>query len=242
MSQNHAKKEIHKPQLLFVDDESNVLKSLKRIFIDDDFEIELIGSGEKALEFIRKQPVDLILSDHNMPGMSGVDFFQAVQEILPDTIRMLITGRGDMEVALEAINRGHIYKYFSKPWDDEALRISILHALEFKRTQEIIRQQEEALARFQSYRQTMVTVSHYINNFNCSLMMSLDATKNLDKLSEKEKDTLEAAFVSSKKISEVLRILNEIQNLRIVDYPHTDGMLDIEQEVEKAIKKIEQEV
>jgi len=225
-----------------VDDEQNVLKSLRRIFMNDDLDIKLVTSGEEALNYVRENSVDVILSDHNMPGMSGVDFFQEVQEIQPDTVRMLITGRGDLDVALEAINRGRIYKYFSKPWDDEALRISILHAIEFRQNQEKIHLQEEALARFQSYRQTMVTVSHYINNYNCSLMMSLDSIKNKEDLTEKEIEVIDAAIQSSRKISEVLRILNELQNLKIVGYPHTDGMLDIEREVEKAIKKIEKEV
>ena len=146
-----------------------------------------------------------------------------------------------MNVALEAINQGHIYKFFSKPWDDEDLRISILRALEFKQTQEQISQQEEKLARFEAYRQTMVTVSHYINNFNCGLIMYIESLKSSTNLSASEKKLVNESLKLAEKISAVLHILNQLQDIKIAEYPYTNGMIDIEKEVEEAIQKIESE-
>ncbi len=225
-----------------MDDEPNVLRALRRIFHEDDFDIVLMQSGEEALAFLRNAPVDLILSDHNMPGMSGVEFLCKAKEIQPDCIRMLITGRGDLQVALDAINQGNIYKFFQKPWEDHLLRIAVLRALEYQRARQRMRRQEETLARFASYRQTMVTVSHYINNFNCCLIISLDSLQGSANLTEKEHSLVKAALASAKKIDEVLRILNQLQELKITDYPSTDGMIDIEAEMQAAVERIEREI
>jgi response regulator RpfG family c-di-GMP phosphodiesterase len=227
------------PRALFVDDEEYVLRALRRIFIDDNLEIEFAQSAEEAMTYLQTNNVDLILSDHNMPGLSGAEFLRQSRDIQPDCIRMLITGRGDMEVVLQAINLGHIYKFFHKPWDDEDLHISVLRALEFKQTRELIRQQEEKLAVFEAYRKMMVTVSHYINNFNCGLIMSLDSLMNMPGLPRGGKQLVKESMKSAKKIEEVLRILNQLQELKVTDYPLTDGMFDIEEEVKKAVKKIE---
>jgi response regulator RpfG family c-di-GMP phosphodiesterase len=228
------------PCLLFVDDEPNVLKSLQRIFIDDDFEVELAESGEVGLELLQQKNVELILSDYNMPGMDGVEFLQRAREIQPKCIRMLITGRGDMEVALQAINKGQIYKYFPKPWEDEDIHISVIRALEFVETQKKMREQEQELAGFKSYRQTMVTVSHYINNFNCGLMMSLESLIDSTELPEAELKLANSSLKGAEKIAEVLRILNQLEDIKTAEYPCSDGMIDIEKEVQEAIRKIEE--
>lgn len=225
--------------MLFVDDEPYVLKALGRIFLDDDIEIDYASNGEEALEYLNNNSVDLILSDHDMPGISGVEFLRRSIEIQPNCIRVLITGKGDVNIAQEAVNQGHIYRFFNKPWEDEELRISILRALEFKQTQEQMSRQKEELARFEIYRQTMVTVSHYINNFNCGLIMSVEALKNSPTITEKERKLADAALKATAKISEVLSILNQLQDIKIADYPFTDGIIDIEKEVDEAIRKIE---
>lgn len=228
------------PRALFVDDEPYVLKALQRIFIDDDIDIDLAANGEEALDFLNKNQVDLILSDHNMPGISGVELLRRSREIQPDCIRVLITGKGDLSIAVQAINEGHIYKFFSKPWEDEDVRISILRAIEFKRAQEQVRQQKEKLLRLEAFKQTMVTVSHYINNFNCGLIMSMESLKHSPDLSDKEKKLVEASLKATTKISEVLSIMNQLQDLKIADYPYTKGMIDIEEEVEEVIRRIDE--
>lgn len=227
------------PSALFVDDEPYVLNALRRIFLDDDLKIEFAASGEEALDLLKVNRFDLILTDHNMPGLSGVEFLQRCKDIQPECIRMLITGRGDMDMVLQAINLGSVYKFFTKPWEDEDVRLSVLRAIEFKRTQELMRHQEEKLARFESYRQTMVTVSHYINNFNCGLIMSIESLKSSPDLPPEYQRLVDAALKSALKISEVLRILNQLQDIKIAEYPYSNGMIDIEKEVEEVVKKLD---
>ncbi len=233
-------------RLLFVDDEPNVLKALKRIFLEDDLDIATAGSGPAALDYLREHPVDLVLSDYNMPGMTGAEFLARCREVQPDALRMLITGRGEMDIVLQAINQGHIYKFFNKPWDDDDLRISLLRALEFKAAQQQVRQQADELARREAYMQTMITVSHYINNFNCALTMSLEslwegiqAGKVAPGLSDSHKKLIHESLKAAEKITAVLRILNRLEEIKIVDYDFSCQMIDIEAEVKDAVKGIE---
>ncbi|MFH1862990.1 MAG: response regulator [bacterium] len=227
------------PRALFVDDEPYILKALLRAFMDEEIEISTAQDGDEALEFLRDNPVDLILTDHNMPNMTGVELLRQSIEIQPDAIRMLITGKGDLEVALQAINQGNIYKFFHKPWDDEDLRISIQRALEYKRARARMKQQEEELARYEAYRQTMITISHYINNFNCALTMSLDNLKHQSSLSTVEVDLVKTSLRAANKISEVLKIMNRLDEIKVVEDEFSFGMIDIETEMQEAAKRIE---
>lgn len=240
-------------RILIVDDEPNVVKALRRVFMDEPVDVATALSGREALDYLRDHPADLILSDHNMPGMTGVEFLTQARQIQPKAIRMLITGRSDLDIVLGAINQGHVYKFFYKPWDDDDLRISILRALEFRDTQERLRQQDAELARFSAYRQTMITVSHYINNFNCALTMSLESlmeTANAGRqtpsgllpegLSARQKSLLDEALKAAEKVTAVLQILNRVEELKVVDYDYSLQMIDIEKEVQEAVRKIEE--
>ncbi|MBZ0264887.1 response regulator [bacterium] len=118
-------------QLVFVDDEPNIVKSLTRVFLDDDYEIQTFASAEEALKFINKNPVELIISDQRMPGMTGSELFKKVRQKHPHIIRILLTGYADMDATIEAINDGWIYKFLLKPWNDEELHATVQRALEF---------------------------------------------------------------------------------------------------------------
>ncbi len=119
-------------KILCVDDEVNVLRSLKRLFMDEDFTIITAASGEEAIELLEKeQPVQLILSDYRMPGMTGVDFLKHVCEKWPKIIRMILSGYADTASIVSAINEGQIYKFIPKPWNDHELKVTIDKALEF---------------------------------------------------------------------------------------------------------------
>ncbi len=118
------------PVILFVDDEENILKSLARLFIDEDYEIHTAVSGREGLNLINNglRPV-VIISDQRMPEMNGAEFLRRVRELLPDSIRLVLTGYADIKSAVEAINQGGIYRYILKPWDDEELRNTISEAI-----------------------------------------------------------------------------------------------------------------
>ncbi len=110
-----------KPRLLLVDDEKNVLSSLRRLFRKLDCVITLANSGKEGLEKLEEQTYDLIISDARMPEMSGPEFLAIAAEKYPDTERMMLTGYADMEATVDAINLGRISRYIEKPWDDEKL-------------------------------------------------------------------------------------------------------------------------
>jgi len=118
-------------KILCVDDERNVLKSLERLFLDDDYEIFLADSGEEGLKLLESNgPFQVIISDYRMPVMNGVDFLKAVYELMPETVRIVLSGYADAGAIVAAINEGHIYKFIPKPWNDEELRITISNCLE----------------------------------------------------------------------------------------------------------------
>ncbi|RJX25964.1 MAG: hybrid sensor histidine kinase/response regulator [Desulfurivibrio sp.] len=118
-------------KILCVDDEPNVLRALRRLFIDEDYEIITAASGEEGLAMLEKEyPVQLILSDYRMPAMDGVDFLRRVCEKWPATIRIVLSGYADTATIVAAINEGQIYKFIPKPWDDNELKVTIAKALE----------------------------------------------------------------------------------------------------------------
>jgi len=118
-------------RILCVDDEENVLKSLKRLFLDSEYEIFIAKSGEEGLELLRKTGhVQIVISDYRMPKMNGIDFLKEVYRYWPDTVRIVLSGYADTAAIIEAINIGHIYRFIPKPWNDDELKLAISNALD----------------------------------------------------------------------------------------------------------------
>jgi diguanylate cyclase (GGDEF)-like protein/PAS domain S-box-containing protein len=107
--------------LLLVDDEQNILNALRRLFRREGYRVLTAGSGTDALELLALNPIQVIISDQRMPEMSGVEFLSRVKELYPQTVRIVLSGYSELSTVTDAINRGAIWKYISKPWDDEAL-------------------------------------------------------------------------------------------------------------------------
>lgn len=131
--------------LLLVDDEANVLAALQRLFRRHGYETLTAQSGDDALEVLAAESrrVDVILSDMRMPGMRGSDFLKRAHHDYPEIPRMLLTGFTELEDAAEAINEGHIFRYFNKPWDDEELLNGVKDAL----VSSSLRRERDALLR-----------------------------------------------------------------------------------------------
>ncbi|WP_281983173.1 EAL domain-containing protein [Azonexus hydrophilus] len=117
-----------KQTLLIVDDEPNILNALSRLLRREGFQILTATSPLDAFEHLAKQPVHVILSDQRMPDMSGTEFLARVRQLYPETIRIVLTGYTDLDSITGAINRGAIYKFLTKPWDDDQLREEIREA------------------------------------------------------------------------------------------------------------------
>ncbi|MFH1672571.1 MAG: ATP-binding protein [Pseudomonadota bacterium] len=116
--------------LLFVDDEENILNALKRVFRNAGYMTKTATCGEEALNIISRDKISLIISDHRMPKMTGVELLQEIKERFPDTIRVLLTGYANLQDAIAAINQGEVHRYFVKPWDETDLLLSVKECLE----------------------------------------------------------------------------------------------------------------
>ncbi len=110
----------HKCSLLVVDDEPYILTTLSA-FLSQEFEVLTADSAEAAQKIFARRSIDLMLTDQKMPGMSGVQLLEWVREHSPNTVRLLMTGFAELEDAVEAINRGRVYRYLFKPWRVEEL-------------------------------------------------------------------------------------------------------------------------
>ncbi|WP_332847705.1 response regulator [Massilia sp. S19_KUP03_FR1] len=124
----------HKPQrrLLLVDDEPNILHALKRLLRRDQYEIFTANDGAAGLAILAQHPVDVILSDQRMPGMLGADFLRKAKLQYPGTIRIMLSGYTELQSVTDAVNESAIYKFLTKPWDDEQLRGHIAEAFRVK--------------------------------------------------------------------------------------------------------------
>lgn len=124
---------MRKHGILLVDDEVNILHSLTRLFSADDREIVTASEALEGLEKLKSSPgsIDLVISDNKLPNMSGVDFLIKVKQLYPDTIRVLITGYPDLESTIKAINNGQIYRFITKPWQNEEFKLLVKQALEY---------------------------------------------------------------------------------------------------------------
>jgi response regulator RpfG family c-di-GMP phosphodiesterase len=115
--------------LLLVDDEENILNSLKRLLRRDGHRILTASNGKEGLNVLKRNPVSIIVSDQKMPEMTGSEFLRYAREAAPDAIRIMLTGYADIKAAMDAINKGNVYRFITKPWDDNDLLVTIRQAL-----------------------------------------------------------------------------------------------------------------
>jgi len=115
--------------VLFVDDEENILNALKRVLGREKYRVLTAASGQEGLKVLEEHEVQVVVSDQRMPEMSGTEFLTHVMRRYPDVIRVVLSGFSDVGTITDAVNRGHIYKFFPKPWNDDVLKMEIESAL-----------------------------------------------------------------------------------------------------------------
>jgi DNA-binding NtrC family response regulator len=116
-----------------VDDEEMVVKSLSFFLeLETDYTVKTFTNVSEAIEFIKANDIDLVLSDYLMPEMDGLRFLAKVREIRPEVPRVILTGYADKENAIKAINEVGLYQYIEKPWNNEDLRIILRNGIEKK--------------------------------------------------------------------------------------------------------------
>ena len=114
-------------RILFVDDEERILRSLALQFRRD-YEVLIESDPLRALERLRHEKVQVIVSDQRMPQMNGAELLAQARELQPDAMRILLTGYSDLEAAIEALNSGGIFRYLTKPWDPQEMAVTLRQA------------------------------------------------------------------------------------------------------------------
>lgn len=116
--------------VLIVDDEEGILSSLRRLLRREPYTLLTAGTADEALRIMETQPISLVISDYRMPAMTGTELLREVQRRWPETLRMVLSGYSEVKAIISAINEGAIYKFITKPWNDEEIKLHIRRALE----------------------------------------------------------------------------------------------------------------
>jgi signal transduction histidine kinase len=162
--------------ILYVDDDTPNLTVLQAACADE-FDVVTAESAEVALEIMRQHEIAVLLVDQRMPGMTGVELFEATREHYPDTVRILITAYSDLTDAINAINRGQVRGYLRKPWEPEQLKATLREALEVYETRRKVRELERRLLeteRGYSLGVVAASVAHELRNPLTALLTTLD--------------------------------------------------------------------
>jgi diguanylate cyclase (GGDEF)-like protein/PAS domain S-box-containing protein len=123
-----SENQLYKRSILILDDEDNILSALNRLLRKDNLNIYTANNAEKAFEILAMHEIQVVLSDQRMPTMNGTEFLKIVKDLYPETIRMVLSGYTDLRSVTEAINSGAIYKFLTKPWNEQELRNEIKYA------------------------------------------------------------------------------------------------------------------
>lgn len=122
--------------VLFVDDEIDILNSLRRFLRSEAYRSLFAQSGKEALHFLERESIHVIITDLGMPEMDGLALLKQVEQKYPDSIRLVLSAHGDRDSILDAINNGSIYRYILKPWDNTELKLIVRQAIDLFNLQE----------------------------------------------------------------------------------------------------------
>ena len=216
--------------VLFVDDEASILSSLRRLFRPFGYRILTAESGAAGLEIMAQQQVDLVVSDMRMPEMNGAQFLEKVREKWPDTVRILLTGYAEIGATIDAINKGQIYRYVSKPWEDNDITLTVRHALQQKMLEReklrlealTIRQNEElkdlnahleekVLARTNELNKSMQSLDAAHEKLKKSFIMSVRVFSNLIEIRNPNKSG------HSRRVAELARSMAQSMGMAAAD-------------------------
>ncbi len=121
-----------KARVLFVDDEKRILTTMRMLFRGL-YDMNFANSANEAIEFLKRESVDVVVSDQRMPGMTGVDLLREAKDLRPEAMRILLTGYSDLNAIIGSINEGEIFRFVNKPWDNQELKDTVAQAVEAAR-------------------------------------------------------------------------------------------------------------
>ncbi len=194
-SEGHSTNKPKKYQILFVDDEPNVIKSMLRIFRQENYGLLTANSGHEALSIMGKEQVQVVISDHRMPEMNGTDLLREVKKRYPGTIRIMLTGYADVDAVMGAVNDGAVYKFITKPWNDEDLRLTVSLALE---QHDLIQENKNLKKKTTAQKKELKRLSRFINVHHSHLGNHLLREGHI------QKEALEKALRIQKRTHKVL--------------------------------------
>lgn len=172
-----------KLNILLLDDENDILKSLNRV-LRLDFNIFSFNEGKDALACLKVNDIAIIISDMRMPEMDGADFLSLAREIQPDSVRILLTGYSDIQSTIRAVNSGGIHTYISKPWDNDSLKLIVAKSAEFycltKEKKRLSKELEKRNIQLKDMNQALEKSNLRLKNFNNELEKKVkERTKDL---------------------------------------------------------------
>ena len=151
-------------RILLVDDEQPILASLRRLLAFEPYEILTTEVGAQALEVLAAGNIAVVMSDQHMPGMEGVELLRRARDLAPDTSRILFSGHIDIDLLRAAVNGGEVYRFVTKPWEDDEVLAAVRHGVErwqLMRQNRVLREQTESqndqLRRFNRSLEDLVT-------------------------------------------------------------------------------------
>jgi len=242
------------PVILCVDDEPSILSALRRLFRVHGFQVLAAESGAAGLALLDSHAVDLVISDMRMPEMDGVQFLSQVRQRKPELIRLLLTGYADIASIAGAINQGEIYRYISKPWDDQDMVAIVKDALERsalikekKRLQDLVRAQNEELKTLNASLEQKVKVrTAELRATNQALQVANERTKQYFITSIKMFSSMielrdKRLAGHSRRVAELARQLapalglnpHQAQDLFVASLLHAIGMIGFDDEMLK---------
>lgn len=173
--------------VLYIDDEGNNLTSFKAS-LRKDFKVFTALDAAEGLSIAETEEIHVVVADQRMPGMDGIEFFEKLMEINPEPVRILLTGYSDIASAIDAINRGQVYRFIDKPWNIEQIKNAVKTAADIYFARKELKDKNEKLMKIQKeMNQFVYTLSHELRG----PLMSIAAVSRLAKIESQEPSVLE---------------------------------------------------
>ena len=216
-----------KHKVLLVDDEVNILKALRRTLSREPCELFTASGGSEGVRIMEKHPIDLVVSDQMMPGMTGVAFLQQVRERWPDTIRIMLTGQSSIDAAVSAINDGEVYRFLTKPIENEDFRMTIRSAL---RHRDLIQENRRLMERIERQNTQLMEWNEHLEE------RVRERTEALSKSEEKRRE-MELELLHQAKLADIGMLASGIAHNLKNPLTVLSGRLQLIQRINPDIEK-----